>query len=363
MKNVFLHNIALQNYRNFLNQKIEFSDKINLIIGPNGSGKTNILEAISYLTPGRGLKSTQFSEITNYQAGAHNQGWACYFQLESILGPAQLISKFQTDTSRIITHNGSKISAADLSKLLQVIWLTPQMEGIFLGGTTSRRRFFDRIVFGFNATHAHNLNNYEKLLKQRNRLLAEYRAENSYLSLDILEKQMAEIAYKIDSSRQKVLNLLQTSIEKSTSNFPKALLAISPLFKENISSEDFLVNYPLILKQNRKKDFIASRTIFGVHKMDFIVTHQEKNLLAKLCSTGEQKALLVSIIIASIELIKQRTNTTPILLLDELFVHLDAYRKKSLANYLLDSNLQTLLTNTDIIGLEEISKQAKIIKL
>lgn len=360
MKLVYLQQLSIENYRNFSEFSTELDKGVNIIIGPNGSGKTNILESISFLSPGKGLKSAHFEEASKHT----KEKWTTNFKLKSKLGIAEIVSSYvRNDRSRKVLYNGSKISGNELSNLLNVIWLTPQMEGLFLGSSSSRRKFLDRIVYSFDSNHAKNIIKYEHYMRQRNKSFAsgDLTLQDSWLGT--LEKQMAEAAFKIATAREKVINLMQDVIDSLKTEFPKAELFITPLFESEEQKGNFESNYAQILKDNRRKDFYSGRTNFGVHKSDLNVLHKEKMQHARLCSTGEQKALLISIVLASIESVIQNTQTTPILLLDELFVHLDDVRKKYLASYIMQGKLQTFITTTDIIGIEDLASKAHIIKL
>ena len=360
MKSVYLNHATLKNYRNFSELSIEFKQGINIIIGSNGSGKSNILESISFLSPGKGIKSANFDEVSRYGLSK----WASQFDLQSKLGVAELALVYNsTENTRQIQYNGSKISVSELSNLLTLIWLTPQMEGIFLDSSSARRKFFDRIVYNFYIDHAKNIAKYQYYMRERNKCLANNDLNSAASLLSILEQHMAKEAFKISLARSKTIKLMQESIDNLNTEFPKAKLSISSLFESEDEFENFEANYLDHLAKARKKDIYSGRTSFGVHKIDLNVFHQDKQRHAKLCSTGEQKALLVSIVLASIESVIKNTQTTPILLLDELFVHLDDIRKKHLALYIMQNKLQTFITSTDIIGIEDLISKAHIIKL
>jgi len=360
MKKVYLKQIKAQNYRNFSELSLNFMDGINIIVGSNGSGKTNILESVSLLSPGKGLKSAHFDDICKVGTGS----WQTDFHLQSKLGSAEISTSFLArEKSRKINYNGSRIASSELSNLLNVIWLTPQMEGLFLGGASSRRRFLDRIVFNFDHNHAKKIATYEHFMRERNKILSQgdFVSQGSWLTT--LEEKMTVEANCIERARKEAIALMQESIDVLDTQFPKASLAISKLSEEQDNWDEFMESYMSILANNRQKDSYSGRTNFGVNKSDLIVFHKAQQRSAGLCSTGEQKALLISVILASIEFILHNTQTTPILLLDELFVHLDDTRKKHLAEYITSSKLQTFITATDIIGIEDLAANAHIINL
>lgn len=360
MKKVYLENLILQNYRNFQELSLSIGKNINIIVGPNGSGKTNILESISLLAPGKGLKGTHFDDICKSGEG----DWYSAFRMQSKLGSAEIETSFAKDSrSRKMDYNGSKIQSTELTTLLNVIWLTPQMEGLFLGGALARRKFLDRIVYNFDAKHAKRITKYDHLVRERNKTLSQIDWQSHAPWLSTIEKQIAEEAHPIDKARRDAAAIMQKTIDELDTEFPKADLEITLLSEEQDQWDDFLESYCKIMEENRRKDAYSGRTNFGVHKSDLLVFHQLKQSLAKTCSTGEQKALLISISLASIESTLQNTETTPILLLDELFVHLDDRRTKYLADYINKSDLQTFITTTDIVGIEELASKAQIIEL
>lgn len=357
MKQVHIKQINFQNYRNFSDLSMACSEGINIICGPNGSGKTNILESISLLSPGKGLKSAHFDDIC--KSGEHV--WKSKFALQSKLGVAEIaMSHSLQERSRKLTYNGSKMSSSELPNLLNVVWLTPQMEDLFLGGASARRKFLDRIVYNFDNNHAKVIVKYEHFLRERNKILSQgySAAESSWL--DTLEEKMTAEAKSIEKARKVAVDLMQKSIDSLDTPFPKAHLKLSALIDNQESWDDFSENYKAELKAKRQKDAYSGRANFGVHRSDLLVSYEDKKREARMCSTGEQKALLISLTLASIELIRHNTDSNPIILLDELFVHLDENRKKHLADYIIGSKLQTFITTTDIVGLEELARIACI---
>lgn len=354
---IYIEELSLQNYRNFKELRLIFNNNIVIILGDNGSGKTNILESISLLSPGRGIRGAKNEDISKNQT----ENWQSRIYLQSKIGKAQIEHKFTKSTnSKTIEYNGSKLSSLELTNLANIIWLTPQMDGVFLSPAADRRRFLDRIVYNFYDQHASNLNKYTHLTSERLKILGGSRDESW---LKILEEKIADFAAKIVTMRVKAVGFLQDEILKLDSAFPKAKLSINSLFKTSEEEDNFAASYVMHLAKNRQKDAITKRTNFGITQQELIVTHLEKNQLAKFCSTGEQKALLISILLGQIEANKSIAKTSPILLLDELFVHLDDRRKNSLAEYIINSKLQTFITATDISGLDKIAQVGQIIEI
>jgi DNA replication and repair protein RecF len=358
---IYIEELNLYNYRNFKELKLVINNNIAIILGDNGSGKTNILESISLLSPGNGIRGAKHEEIAKNRAG----DWSSSISMQSKLGSAQIKYSFLENTkTRNIDYNGSKITNSELLKLVNIIWLTPQMDGVFLSSASDKRRFLDRIVYNFYGEHATNLNKYAHLTSERLKILTNRNPtpeDDSWLH--ILEQKITDFAIKIINMRKESVRFLHEAIEHLDTAFPKAHLAISNLFEDELDDDQFAKAYKTILNKNRQKDAITKRTNFGINKQELIVEHSEKKQLAKFCSTGEQKALLISILLGQIEANIRVAKTTPILLLDELFVHLDDKRKDSLAQYLINSKLQTFITATDIAGLEKIAHIAQIIEI
>ena len=355
---VYIEKLNLHNYRNFKDLELVFNNNIVVILGKNGSGKTNILESISLLSPGRGLRSAKYDEISQ----DNKENWSSNTYLQSKIGKALVESRFLINAnSRVIEYNGTKIRNLELTNLSNIIWLTPQMDGIFLSSASDKRRFFDRIVYNFYQEHANNINKYDYLISERLKLLAKRNSNFDESWLKILETKIANSALKISKLRSNVIVFLQESIDIVDATFPKAKISINLLFEKETKDEEFLDKYAANLNKNRQKDMITKRTNFSINKQEMIVEHAEKRQLAKFCSTGEQKALLISILLGQIEANKTIAKTTPILLLDEVFVHLDDMRKDSLSEYIINSKLQTFITATDMAGLNKIADNSQMI--
>ncbi|ADE29538.1 DNA replication/repair protein RecF [Rickettsia prowazekii] len=360
MKNIFLHSLTLENYRNFKNLELKTDNTPIILTGENGSGKTNILEAISLFYPGRGLRSSKLTDICKTSEDY------CKVKtlLQSKLGLAELSTHIKRSSNRRITeYNASKIANNELSKFTNMVWLTPQMEGIFTSSSTDRRKFLDRIVYNFDTKHAALLNKYEYYMHERNKILAEDIRDNNWLK--IIEEKMADISNNIANNRLKTIRFIQQAIDDIENEFPKADLSIDGIIEQKILNvEGDIVNFIITeLYKTRSKDKLLGRTSFGIHKSDFLVKHQKKNILAKFCSTGEQKAILIAIILAEINSTIKLTKITPILLLDEIFVHLDDKRRQYLMGFFNALNIQLWVTATDLDGIENFANKAQLIKL
>lgn len=361
---VYLELLHLHNYRNFTELELILNNGIVMIIGENGSGKTNILEAISLLSPGRGIRGAKYEDIVLNQSDTRAESWSIGAKLQSKIGTASIKSSFAKSTHlRTIEYNGSKITNSELGSLINVIWLTPQMDGIFLDSGSGRRKYLDRIVYNFYPEHAGNINQYNHLTSERLKLLTNFNTVSiDDMWLKVLEEKIAEVALKINDLRIKTIAFLQEAIDKMNSPFPKATISVSSLFSDiKIQQSDFVESYLNMMRQGRIRDRVTKRTNFGINKQELEVVHTEKDQNARLCSTGEQKALLISILLGQIEACKSVTKNSPVLLLDELFTHLDNRRKNFLADIFTNSGLQTFITCTDFAGLDDFVQNTQVI--
>ncbi|MGV2431878.1 MAG UNVERIFIED_CONTAM: DNA replication/repair protein RecF [Rickettsiaceae bacterium] len=331
--------IDLNNYRNFENRKFIFEPDISIIIGPNGAGKTNLLEAISLFTPGKGLRNALPEAITKFETNSWNISAICNSKLEE----AALDIVYSKDIGKkTLCFNGTKISNSELSNFMNIIWLTPQMDGLFLGSPSERRKFLDRMVFSSIKNHAQIINKYEYHQKERLKILETNPQDNQWL--DIVEKSMADLAVTIIENRLGVIYKINQNLSIIDSAFPKAKLELESDIINILDKENPIEHIMVEFRRNRTKDQISGRTNFGPQKCDMRTYYGTTNIPAEDCSTGEQKALLISIIIA-----KQLSELEkPILLLDEIFVHLDEERRKSLGEFLVSNKSQVFITSTEI---------------
>ena len=361
MHDIYLKKLTLENYRNFDHFELEIPNCPIIITGENGIGKTNILESISLFYPGKGLRSTKFDEICKV---GHSR-WVTHGLFLSKLGTAELKSQYsQESPRRIVEFNNSKIPSSELSKFVNIIWLTPQTENIFYESSSSRRKFFDRIVYNFYPQHAAKINEYEYYVAERSKLLQQDEWDRNWLK--VLEEKIAGVSIVIAESRLRTVEKMQVAINELICDFPKAILKIEGDVESKMqmqNSQDCILYIQNELAGSRIKDKLSKRTNFGVHRSDLAVVHLEKNKLAKFCSTGEQKAMLISIILAQVNAGIIETGAKPILLLDEIFVHLDDMRKNYLIDFFKSIGLQIWITATDLKGIEALKDHSEIVDL
>ncbi len=305
-----------------------------ILTGENGAGKTNILEAISMLTPGRGLRGVALSEMAR-AGGAGGFSIAAQLEGDVAIGTGTLAS---APERRVVRINSAQAPATALSEWLSAVWVTPAMDRIFMESAGARRRFLDRLVLAIEPEHAVHANRYEAAMRQRNRLLAsEQRPDPAWLTA--LEGQMAEHGARLHLARCAVVSALSDRLAaQAPGPFARAGLML-----EGWANEDLVT----ILAQNRSRDTAAGRTIAGPHRVDLIATHLDKGEAAARCSTGEQKALLLGIVLAHADLVAERLDRRPILLLDEIAAHLDAVRRAALFDRLALAGGQVWMTGTD----------------
>lgn len=361
MHRVYLQKLHLENYRNFQVLDIKSNNNPIILIGANGVGKTNILEAISLLSPGRGIRAAKLEDITRLG----EKCWTTSVLLQSKVGIAEICSYFTIDNNKRCTEfNGTRIANSELSAFLNILWLTPQMEGIFLASASERRKFLDRIVYNFYNNHASKINKYEYCMQERAKILQHNIIDLQWLQ--IVEVKMAELSIEIAANRVNVLTYLQTAINELDHAFPKAILAINGAIELQLLSKtphNMTEYIQYELKARRTQDKLSRRTTFGAHRIDLIVKHAKNNMPAQFCSTGEQKAMLITLLLAQVISVIKYTSVAPLLLLDEIFVHLDYIRKQDVINFLIASELQMWITATDLNGIEALEQDSELVSL
>jgi DNA replication and repair protein RecF len=307
--------LALTDFRSYQSALIEPGPGFVLLFGENGAGKTNILEAVSLLSPGRGLRGVALSDMAR-QGG--EGGFAVAARIGEIdIGTGTLASAPERRQVRI---NGAQASVNALSEWLAVLWLTPAMDRLFGGSAGDRRRFLDRLVLALEPGHAHHASRYEAAMRARNKLLADEVRDDAWLAS--LELAMAEHGIAIGAARARTV----AALEARLADAPEDQFARASISLEGWGGGDLAV----ALRTNRSRDAAAGRAVEGPHRQDLVVTHRAKGMAAARSSTGEQKALLLGLVLAHAELVAERRGEPPILLLDEVAAHLDPVRRGAL---------------------------------
>jgi DNA replication and repair protein RecF len=307
--------LALTDFRSYATALIEPGTGFVLLSGENGAGKTNVLEAVSLLTPGRGLRGAALSEMA--RIGGEG-GFAVAARVGEIdIGTGTLSGAPERRQVRV---NGAPASVNSLSEWLSVLWLTPAMDRLFSGSAGERRRFLDRLVLALEPSHAHHATRYDAAMRARNKLLADEQWDEAWLAS--LELAMAEHGTAIGVARERSV----AALEQRLGDAPDDQFARASIGLEGWDGGDLAV----ALRANRSRDAAAGRAVEGPHRQDLTVTHRAKDMPAARCSTGEQKALLLGLVLAHAELVTERRGESPILLLDEVAAHLDPARRAAL---------------------------------
>lgn len=344
-----LSNLKLSNFRCYTSEKLEgLSGGLIVLSGANGAGKTNILEAISLLSPGRGLRGARAGDI---QKNDSDNPWAVSGLVQTRYEQIQLGTGIDPNTEkRTVRINGQNAKGQNaLGEYLACVWLTPQMDRLFLDSARERRKFLDRLIFAFDAGHAGRVTRYENALSQRSKLLRDGQHDDTWLGG--LENQIAETGIAIAAARLDFVQKLQTACDRAdNAHFPLAQLSAFGTLETNLAIHPALEvedAFKTSLKETRQRDALTGGAKEGSHKSDLIVRYAEKNMPADQCSTGEQKALLIGIILAHANLIKAEKDRPPLILLDEVAAHLDEVRRCALYEVLQKIGAQTFLTVTD----------------
>ncbi len=365
-RQVRIERLSLQGFRNYVAMTVAFDRALVVLTGENGAGKTNILEAISLLSPGRGLRRATLPAMA--RQGSEG-GFAIHARLNGPLGEVEIgtgtFGESSSEGTRKVRINGAPArSAEDLLEWVRVVWLVPAMDALFTGPASERRRFLDRLVLAIDPEHGRRALDYEKSMRARNRLLSEGARDDAWLSA--IETQMAETGVAIAAARNELVRLLAEMIARLPADgpFPRALLSLDGVVEARAAAmpavevEEWL---RAELSAGRTVDRHAGRTLIGPHRSDLLVRHEAKDMPAELSSTGEQKALLTGLVLSHARLVAELSGMTPILLLDEIAAHLDAGRRAALFEILGELGGQTFMTGTDAALFSAIAGEAQFL--
>ncbi len=370
---VWVERLTLTDFRNHAHLSLSFDARPVVLTGPNGAGKTNLIEAISLLAPGQGLRRAPYPEIARRGADA----WAVAARVHTPIGPVDIgtgltgAGMASSRTGRTVRIDGEPQSGSGvLADHVEMVWLTPAMDGLFTGPGGDRRRFLDRMILCFDPGYRTRVNHFERAMSQRNRLLEEGVRENA--RLEGLEIVMAETGVAIAAARAQTVAALATMIETrrdraTASAFPWAKLELEGELEAALAQRPAVEvedAYVRTLADVRERDRGAGRALDGPHRSDLVVGHGPKDAPARQCSTGEQKALLVGLILAHAELMaERRQGAAPILLLDEIAAHLDAARRGALFDEIVAIGTQAWMTGTDQEAFSALEDRAQRVVL
>ncbi len=361
---VSLSRLKLADFRNYAALSLALDGCHVVLTGPNGAGKTNLMEAVSFLSPGRGLRRAPYADVVREGAPG---GFSVFAALDGMEGEVEIGTGTEggdEGQSRRLRLNGTPAKSVDeLTDHLRVLWLTPAMDGLFTGPSAERRRFLDRLVLSLDPEHGRRAADFEKAMRGRNRLLSEPRPDPQWLSA--LERQMAELGVAMALARQELVGLLAGLVEAARDEgpFPSAAMALSGFLDGEWQRPAFEIEerYVAMLQEGRHRDAAAGRTLDGPHRSDLIIRHREKDMEAARCSTGEQKALLVGLILAHAGLVGNMTGHAPVLLLDEIAAHLDEGRRAALFDRVDALGGQAFMTGTDRAMFDALGERAQFL--
>lgn len=341
--------LRLTDFRNYSQLSMRFDDRPVVLTGVNGAGKTNLLEALSFLTPGRGLRRARLAQA----ARSGGTRWA----VNATVGGSGLDVEVGTGLAqttdgqdrRVVKIDGKQAAGpAALAGCVRAVWLTPQMDRLFLDGPSGRRQFVDRLTLGLDAEHGRVAARYEKSMRDRTRLLTEGPRDDAWLS--ILEEAMAADAVALAAARRDMVARLEGALASAIGPFPRALLAMEGTLERELAGAaavEVELAYRDRLKALRGTDGAAGRATQGPHLSDLVVRHEAKDMPAEQCSTGEQKALLIAMVLASVRLQTAMKGDAPLVLLDEVVAHLDEGKRQALLDEMIFLGAQAWMTGTD----------------
>ncbi len=349
-----LHDILLTDFRSYDRVELATGGRSVFLFGPNGAGKTNLLEAISLLSPGRGLRGSALAEVGRRAAGeTGGRPWAVSALVMSDGGPVRIGTGVETPGSlrRLVRIEGEPVPPGRMAEHLRPMWLTPAQDRLFLDAASERRRFFDRLVFAAEPIHAAHVGDYERALRERTRLLQEEATDGAWLTA--LEARMATSGAHMAKARAQALQALQDEIDgRADSAFPRGQLSLTGVWEQaamvGAAHEALEADLIRALAAARPRDQAAGRALTGPHRGDLQVIHGPKQRPAAECSTGEQKALILNLVLAqAARLSRAKSLPNPVLLLDEVAAHLDPVRRAALFDEIEALSLQAFLTGTD----------------
>ncbi len=361
--------LILQDFRTYAALDLAVAGRLVALVGENGAGKTNILEALSLFAPGRGLRRAELPEMARRSGPG---SFAISAALETAYGEHRLGTGIERQPgegrpARLCRIDGGPVpSAAAFAEHVRVVWLTPDLDALFRGPAGDRRRFLDRLVLAIDSEHAARINALERSLRSRNRVLEE--SPEDHLWLDAIERELAELAVAVAAARQEAVARLTALIlanRDEASPFPFATIALDGEIDRLVASfpaVDAEDRYRTMLAESRSRDRAAGRTLIGPQATDLLVRHGPKDIPAGQASTGEQKALLVGLVLAHAQLVGSMSGITPLVLLDEVAAHLDPRRRRGLFETVERLGAQVWMTGADPLLFAEL-KEAEIFEV
>ncbi len=327
--------LTLSHFRSHRAARLQFDSRPVAIVGPNGAGKTNILEAVSMLSPGRGLRRALAEDLARRPEAL---GWKVTAGVQGVTQAHEIETFAEGAMPRQVRIDGKAATQMMLGRVIRILWLVPAMDRLWIEAAEGRRRFLDRITLSFLPGHAEAVLGYDKAMRDRNRLLKDQVTDPHWYAA--IEARMAVTGAAVSAGRQAAIARLAAAQSGVETAFPRADLTL-------IAAEDASEDAALGLAQSRRRDMAAGRTLQGPHRTDLAAVYAAKGVAAEQCSTGEQKALLISLILANARALTADLGMAPVLLLDEVAAHLDAARRAALYDEISALGAQAMMTGTD----------------
>ena len=336
MGGLAIETLALSHFRSHRATRLAFDGRPVALAGPNGAGKTNVLEAVSLLSPGRGLRRAGAEDLARKPEAV---GWKISAQVRGLGASHELETWAEPGEARQVRIDGKAATQVGLGRVLRVLWLVPAMDRLWIEAAEGRRRFLDRLTLSFFPEHAEQTLTYEKAMRDRNRLIKDQVTDAHWYAA--LEAQMAEAGQQITAHRRAAIARIAAAADPASA-FPSADLTLTG--PEGGAEPPDLAQ---ALAEGRRRDIAAGRTLVGPHRADLSARYAAKDVPADQCSTGEQKALLISLILANARALAQDLGRAPVLLLDEVAAHLDEQRRAALYDEICALGAQALMTGTE----------------
>ena len=351
----FVTSLTMSHFRSHKHVRLELDKRPVAIFGPNGSGKTNIIEAVSLFSPGRGIRRASAETMMRRP---ESLGWKITGKIQTADRTLEIESISENGASRQVKIDGKSTTQVELGKHARVLWLVPSMDRLWTEGSEGRRRFLDRIALSFSPEHAGHSLTYDKAMRERNRLLKEQVRDAHWYAA--LESQMAKSGAAIDRARIQAVERISQAQADASTQFPIAELELQQSEGTRPETEADLLT---AFAESRFRDLAVGRTTVGPHKTDMFGVYAAKGVPASDCSTGEQKALLVSIILANARALTQDQGAKPLILLDEVSAHLDLDRRTALYKEVYDLKLQAWMTGTGVELFSELGNKAQFLSV
>lgn len=346
MVGLAITDLALSHFRSHRAARVVFDGRPVALVGPNGAGKTNLLEAVSLLSPGRGLRRATMEELTRKPEAL---GWKILASLQGFGMAHEVETWAEAGQTRQVRIDGKAAPQISLARIARILWLVPAMDRLWVEAAEGRRRFLDRMTLSFAPDHADAVLGYEKAMRDRNRLLKDQVQDAHWYRA--LEARMVETAVLIEGNRAETIRRLSAAQMGADTAFPSADLALTnPEPVEDLASA---------LAEGRRRDMVAGRSLAGPHRSDLSATYLEKGVPADQCSTGEQKALLISLILANARALAGDLGSAPVLLLDEVAAHLDTGRRTALYDEICALGTQAIMTGTEAALFDSLGARAQ----